>query len=138
MDKSVSYLLESRGDRIESDDEVINSLKLFCGVVDIPYKTFKKYVGENENKRRKIGSAVGCRPLLPSGDPRFVAEICARQDRVNDGLGRRDMFGYIRKLKPGISKKQAKNHNDRTLKKKNSTICKSKACCSTSHYNSTE
>ena len=78
--------LDSKGDRIDSDDEVINSLKLFCGVADIPYNTFKKCVGENESRRRKIGSAVGCRPLLPSGDQRFVAEICARRDRGNNIL----------------------------------------------------
>ena len=101
---------------------MIDSLKLFCGVADSPYNTFKKYVGENENKRRKIGSAVGCRPLIPSGDQRFVAEICARQDRGNDGIERRNVFEYIFELKPGISKKQAKNHYDRTLKKKNSTM----------------
>ena len=63
--------MDSKGDRINSDDEVIDSLKFLCAVVDIPYNTFKKYVGENENKRRKIGSAVGCRPLLPSGDQMF-------------------------------------------------------------------
>ena len=61
MDKVVSDCLDSKGDRIDSDDEVIDSLRFFCGVVDIPYNTFKKYVGENENKRRKIGSALGCR-----------------------------------------------------------------------------
>ena len=72
IDKAVSDWLDSKGDRIGSDYKVINSLKLFCGVVDIPYNTFKKYVGENENKRRKIGSAVGCRTFLPSGDQRFV------------------------------------------------------------------
>ena len=103
---------------------MIDSLKLFCGVADSPYNTFKKYVGENENNRRKIGSAVGCRPLIPSGDHRFAAEMCARQDRGNDGIERCDMFEYIRELKPGISKKQAKNHYERTLKKNNSTIVK--------------
>ena len=69
---------------------------------------------------------MGCRPLLPSGDKRFVSEICARQDRGNDGLERRDVFEYIHELKPGISKKQAKKYYDRTLKKKNSTIIKEK------------
>ena len=118
--------MDSKGDRIDSDDEVIDSLKFLCAVVDIPYNTFKKCVGENENKRRKIGSAVGCRPLLPSGDKRFVAVICARQDRGNDGLERRDVFEYISELKPGIYKKQEKIHYDRTLKKKNSTIVKAK------------
>ena len=105
---------------------MIDSHKLFYGVVDIPYNTFKKYVGENENKRRKIGSAVGCRPLLPSGDQRFVSKICARQDRGNDGLERRDVFEYIFELKPGISKNQSNNHYDITLKKNNSTIIKAK------------
>ena len=126
MYKVVSDWLDPKGDRIDSDDEGINSLKLFCGVVDIPYNNFKKYVGENENKRRKIGYAVGCRPLLPSGDQRFVAEICARQNRGNDVLERRDVFKYIREIKPGISKKQAKNHYDITLEKKNSVIVKAK------------
>ena len=106
--------------------KLIDSLKFFCGVVDTPYNTFNKYVGENENNIRKIGSAVGCRPLLPSGDQRFVAEICARQDRGNNGLERQYVFKYIRDIKPGISKKQAKNHNDRTLKNKNSKIVKAK------------
>ena len=118
--------MELKVDRIDSDDEVIDSLKLFCGVVDIPYNTFKKYVGENENKRRKIGSAVGCRTLLLSGDQSFVAEICARQDIGNDGLERCDVFEYIRELKPCIYKKQANNHYNRTLKKNNSTIVKAK------------
>ena len=104
MDKAVSDWLDSKGDIIDSDEEVIDSLKLFCGVSDSPYNTFKKCVGENENKRRKIGSAVGCRPLIPSGDQRFVAEMCARQDRGNDGIERRDVFEYIRELKPGISR----------------------------------
>ena len=36
------------------------------------------------------------------------------------------MFEYIRELKRGISKNQAKNHYDRTLEKKNSTIVKAK------------
>ena len=74
----------------------------------------------------KIGSSVGCRPLLPSGDQRFVVEICARRDRGNDGLERRDVFEYIREIKSGISRKQAKNHYYRTLKKNNSTILKAK------------
>ena len=59
MDTAVSGWLDSKGDRIDSDDEVIKSMKLFCGVVNIPYNTFNKYVGENENNIRKIGSAVG-------------------------------------------------------------------------------
>ena len=92
MNKAVSDWLDLKGDIIGSDDELIDSLKLFCGVVDIPYNTFKKYVGENENNIRKIGSAVGCRPLLPSGDQRFVAEIYARRDRGNDGLERCGVF----------------------------------------------
>ena len=47
IDKSVSDWLDSKGYRINSDYKVIKSMKLFCGVVDIPYNTFKKYVGEN-------------------------------------------------------------------------------------------
>ena len=81
MDKAVSDWLDSKVYRIDSDDKVIDSMKLFCGVVDIPYNTFKKYVGENENKIRKIGSAVGCIPLLPYGDQRFVAEMCWKRQR---------------------------------------------------------
>ena len=50
MDKSVSDWLDSKGDRIDSDDEGINSLKLFCGLVNIPYNTFKKYVGEMKTR----------------------------------------------------------------------------------------
>ena len=38
----------------------------------------------------------------------------------------RDVFEYIHELKPVISKKQANNHYDRTLKKNNSTIVKAK------------
>ena len=64
MDKAVSDWLDSKVYRIDSYDKVIDSLKLFCGVVDIPYNNFKKYVGENENKRRKIGSAMGFRPCF--------------------------------------------------------------------------
>ena len=82
----MSDWLDSRGDRTYSDGEVIDSLKLFCGVFGIPYNTFKKYVGENKNKRSNSGSAVGCIPLLPSGDQIFVAEICARQDRGKNRL----------------------------------------------------
>ena len=84
--------MDSKVYRIDSDDEVIDSLKLLCGVVNIPYNTFKKYVGKNENKRRNIGSAVGFRPLLPSVDQMLVAEICARRDRGNNVLERRDVF----------------------------------------------
>ena len=51
--------MDSKVDRIDSYYEVIDSLRLFCGVVDIPYNTFNKYVGENENTRRKIGYEVG-------------------------------------------------------------------------------
>ena len=36
MYKSVRDWLDSKVDRIDSDEEVINSLKLFYGVVDIP------------------------------------------------------------------------------------------------------
>ena len=50
MDKAVSDWLDSKGDRIDSDDEGINSLKLFCGLVNIPYNTFKKYVGEMKTR----------------------------------------------------------------------------------------
>ena len=69
---------------------------------------------------------MGCRPLLPSGDQWFVAEICARRDRGNGGPERRDVSEYICELKSGISKKQAKNHYEITLNKNNSTIVKSK------------
>ena len=36
MDKAVSDWLDSKGGIIDSDDAVIDSLKLFCVVVDIP------------------------------------------------------------------------------------------------------
>ena len=47
MDKALSDWLDSKVDRIGSYYEVIGSLKLFCGVVNVPYNTFNKYVGEN-------------------------------------------------------------------------------------------
>ena len=42
MDKEVIDWLESKGYIIDRDDKLIDSLKLFCGVVNIPYNIFQE------------------------------------------------------------------------------------------------
>ena len=127
MEKAVSDWLNREGDCLDCNGEPVRNIQTFCNIVSVPMNTFKKFIHKDPEKRRKIGDGVGRPPLLPRSDQKFAADICARRDRGNDGLERKDLLEYLQEIKPGITPKQAENHYDRTLKKNHSSIIKTKS-----------
>ena len=114
---------EKKGNAIDRKGNVIKSLKMYSYKMNIPYRTLQKYVCSSEN-RRVIGKQVGRASLLSRKDQRFVAEVCARKYRANDGAQLRDVVTYITKIDPGLLEKSARDHYHCTLKKKNADILK--------------
>ena len=56
----------------------------FAAKVGISFHTFKHYACKDLSKRRKLGSSVGAKPLVPQEDQRFIVDLMQRHDRGND------------------------------------------------------
>ena len=137
LEKAISDWIRKKGDRLDSNGEVIDNMNTFCNVVGISKFTLQKYVHKDPNKRRKIGNSVGNPPLLPKQDQRFLSEIIVRKDRANNGIGIEDVIDRIQELNPSLTSKQAANHFHRTLKRKNNDLLK-KNLIFTSYYYTTK
>ena len=74
MATAVKDWLDKSGSALDSNGEQI-PLKSFCLLVDIPYRTFHKYVLPDLSKRRVLGKSVGKKPILDPGQRKFVTDV---------------------------------------------------------------
>jgi hypothetical protein len=114
MEKAVSEWDGKTGRALDSNGEE-HTLRVFSGVVGIPYDTLKKYVRSDAEKRRVIGNSGGRAPLLKKENQTFVADVLARKDRVNEGATPAEAIDLVQELNPTLSRDQARRHLNRTL-----------------------
>ena len=74
-------------------------------MVGSPYKTIYRYLTPNIDKRQELGDgARGSAKLLTDGDVRFIGEVCARADRGNDGISRKEAIDNIQEFNHTITR----------------------------------
>ena len=74
------------GDRLDTNGDVIFTMKDVCHIVQIPINAFQNYVCIDPNTKRIITDGVGRKLFIPKKEQKFIADITARHDRANDGL----------------------------------------------------
>ena len=79
----------------------------FSQIVGIPVETFRKYVGADLGKRRRLGGHVGpSTAVLDADTKQFVVDVLRRRDRANDGMSRQEALDMLQDLQPGRSRSQ--------------------------------
>jgi hypothetical protein len=114
MESGVANWLGKTGNTLDDNDKEY-PLKQFSCVVNIPYDTLKKYVTEDETKRRSLGKSVGRASLLKHSDQHFLADVLARRDRGNDRADPKEAIDMVQELAPGLNRTQARCHWQRML-----------------------
>ena len=114
MEIAVSDWFGKTGDALDDNDEQYG-LAQYSNVVKIPYNTLKKYVTEDQQKRRSLGKSVGRGALLQHGDQHFLADVLVRKDRGNDGAEPKEAIDMVQQLAPHLDRTQARRHFKRTL-----------------------
>ena len=88
--------------------------------------TFKKYVHDDPDKRRKLGRHAGRPSLLSEGNSQFLMQHTIRADRANNGLTPAQIIENMTTLQPELSQLQSRNHYHRTFIKKHADRLKQK------------
>ena len=90
--------------------------------------TFKKYVHDVPEKRRKLGRHAGRPSLLSESNSQFLLQHTIRADRANNGLtpAQAQIIDNMSTLQPELSQQQSKNHYHRTFIKKHADRLKQK------------
>ena len=110
MQRAVDEYRNKEGRWLSEPDMTISR---FCGLVEIPEFTFRKYVGGSEDKRRVLGASVGPPALLDADtEQQFSMDVLRRRDRGNDGMDKRKAVDMINDLRPSLSRKQCENAFD--------------------------
>ena len=110
MQRAVDEYRNKEGRWLSEPDMTISR---FCGLVEIPEFTFRKYVGGSEDKRRVLGASVGPPALLDADtEQHFSMDVLRRRDRGNDGMDKRKAVDMINDLRPSLSRKQCENAFD--------------------------
>ena len=95
--------------------------------VNIAYNnTLKHYdVCKDKSKRQKLGGTVGKLILLDEKSQEFLAHSLARLDQANEGAEPGNVYEIIEELKPGLKRRQARDHfRRRTLRPKQKDVIK--------------
>ena len=118
MDKAVNDWFEKGELKYDDNGEEITDYRIYARRECIPVNTFYKYICTNN--RRKIGDGRrGKRRILEDEDIKFVGNVCARADRANDGLSRKEATDVIQQLKPNINRFAAARQLSRVVIPKN-------------------
>ena len=103
------------------------SKRAFAELKGLPPTTFKYYVHDDPNKRRKLGIPPGRKPLISDQTSNVVCDVAVRSDRANRGLTPKELEATIAQVAPHLSQKQITNHRARTFRKKHKDRLKQKA-----------
>ena len=71
--------------------------------------TFKTYVHDVPEKRRKLGRHAGCPSLLSESNSQFLLQHTIRANRANNGLTPAQIIENMSTLQPELSQQQSKN-----------------------------
>lgn len=94
------------------------SMRDFAKCKSIPFSTFQEHAVPDTNKRRKLGSGVGAKPLITQLTANVVVDTLIRKDRANQGEGVSGAIDMIEELQPGLSRKQISLSFRRTVRPK--------------------
>ena len=91
---AVNNWLHKTGPHLGSDPKM--SLKYYAARCEVPFNTLRKFVCNDENKRRKLGACAGKAKLVNADAERFTVDMIRIRDRGNDGMSR----SQVRHLQP--------------------------------------
>jgi hypothetical protein len=110
---------------LDENDEKMSKCA-YAHSVAIPYHTLYKYINDDKSKRRSLGASVGRQRIVPVETSELLAQCAARADRGNDGKSRKEMIDLLQDVQPELSREQAANTWDRTLKDERNKYLKPK------------
>jgi len=114
LDKAIEEWKDQSGRMLDGNGEAL-TLPAFANTVGVPYHTLRKYVCEDESKRRETGKSVGVKPLIAPADQKFLRDTIIRHDRANDGKNPAETINLIQEMNPNLSRKQASQVWNRTI-----------------------
>jgi hypothetical protein len=115
LKRAVNDWVKKEGTALDTNGEPYARLTMYASVAGIPYSTLKKYVCEDESKRRTLGNSVGRKALFSKTDQDYIADVLARKDRANDGAEPTEVYEMLQEIKPALTNVQVRQHFKRTL-----------------------
>jgi hypothetical protein len=91
------------------------SLTAFAFEAGIPYSTFKKYVSEDQSKRREVGKSVGNPSKITRDIQNVIVDTLSRYDRANNGKSPEEAIDLVCGLAPSLNRKQCSQILHRTI-----------------------
>ena len=114
LTKAVEDWLGKKGDIIEADETI--SCKHYCARVGIPEQTFRKYVCDDVEKRRMLGTGVGISKVIDADTENFLVDVLRRKDRANAGMSRAEAIDMLQDLHPAKTRKSLARAFDRNIR----------------------
>jgi hypothetical protein len=100
LKRAINDWVKKEGMALDANGEPYARLIMYASITGVPYSTLKKYVCEDENKRRTLGNQVGRKALFSKNDQSYVADVLARKDRGNDGAEPTKAYEMLQEIKP--------------------------------------
>ena len=113
LTNAVNNWLNKTGEFLSEDPAL--PIKDYCALVNISWKTFRKYVCSDVGKRRCIGAVAGNRAILPESTSQFAVDVMRRRDRGNDAMTKREVVDLLQDLAPHLCRKQCEQAFDRNV-----------------------
>ena len=92
------------------------SCRLFAEKRGIPFATFQEHVTGNDEKRIKIGVAVGRKPLISSKNQEVIVDVLVRKDRANEGVGVNGAIDILEQMHQELKRSQIENSFRHTVR----------------------
>lgn len=106
LQKAVQDWDTKSGLYVQANMGVEPSARRYAKVVGIPFATLSRYIRSDVERRQKLGSSVGPRPLISLSEEQFVVDLIRRRDRANLGMSRAEVVDVLQDLRPDLEWKQ--------------------------------
>jgi len=83
---------------------------------DIPFTTLQTHITPNDNKRIKLGSGVGRKPVFDDQREAIIVDVLIRKDRANEGASVGVAVDIPEQMCPLYSRKQLDQAFRRTVR----------------------